>query len=85
MSIFLPPEIIPHKIRLSKETLHWLEDKLEKNNDKNLDKFAELMFDLIDQHEIVDAEIAYIAVKAGVMTSKLAKVINIGKANHPAI
>ena len=82
-SNLLPPEILPHKIRLSDEALKWLEVNLEKN--LHLDIFADRLFDLINELEIIDAEIAYMAVKAGVMTSKLGKVIALGEAKHPAI
>ena len=82
-SSLLPPEIYPHKIRLSTETLSWLEANLERN--LSLQDFAERLFNLIAEHEIIDAEIAYMAVKAGVMTSKLSKVIDLGEAKHPAI
>ena len=83
LSNYLPPEVIPHKIRLSAEALEWLEKNLERN--LSLDKFTDKLFDLIEQNEIIDAEIAYIACKTGVMTGKLNKVINLGEAKHPAI
>ena len=83
LSNFLPPEIIPHKVRLSPEALSWLRANVE--HDLSLEKFTNRLFELIEQHEIIDAEIAYIACKAGVMTSKLGKVIDLGEAKHPAI
>lgn len=83
MSNFLPVEVVSHTVRLSKEAIQWLEENIERN--LSLDQFTEKLFELIDQNEIIDAEIAYIACKAGVMTSKLAKVINLGEAKHPAI
>ena len=83
MSNFLPPEISSHQIRLSKEALQWMEEHIDKN--LPLEKFTDKLFDLIEQNEIIDAEIAYMACKAGVMTSKLAKVVKLGEAKHPAI
>lgn len=80
---FLPPEVSSHKIRLSKEALQWMEEQIDK--DLSLYEFTDALFELIEQHEIIDAEIAYIACKTGVMTSKLAKVLKIGKASHPGI
>ena len=83
LSNFLPPEISSHQIRLSKVALQWMEEHIDKN--LPLEKFTDKLFDLIDQNEIIDAEIAYMASKAGVMTSKLAKVVKLGEAKHPAI
>ena len=83
LSDFLPPEVSVHKIRLSKEATKWMEEQIEKG--LSLEKFSDILFDLIEESEIIDAEIAYIACKAGIMTSKLAKVINLGEARHPAI
>ncbi len=83
LSNFLPPEVSSHESRLSKEALQWMEEQIDR--DLSLEDFTDVLFDLIEQNEIIDAEIAYIACKAGVMTSKLAKVINLGEARHPAI
>ncbi|MHA1992338.1 MAG: hypothetical protein ACW98A_15305 [Candidatus Hodarchaeales archaeon] len=87
-----PPEIKFHKKRFSEFSLNWLEDQFAKfvgnievsdttQSQKSYQYLADFYLSLLESDLPVDAEIAYVAVKLGVITGKLSKVLNINWSN----
>ena len=79
----LPTELQAHEIRLAPEVLEWIQHNLKA---VSLSDFADKIIDLVKTEEVVDAEVAYLACKAGVMTGKLGKVVSLDwEPRHPAV
>ncbi|MHA1984394.1 MAG: hypothetical protein ACW967_08570, partial [Candidatus Hodarchaeales archaeon] len=87
-----PPEIKFHKKRFDNFSLNWLEDQFAKFvgeikvSDKtqsqiSYQNLADFYLNLLESDLPVDAEIAYVAVKLGVITGKLTNVLNINWSN----
>ena len=87
-----PPEIQCHKQRLSDYSLSWLEEQFNAYIEEKTKSSAELdsisypdltdfYFQLLNSELPVDAEIAYIAVKLGVITGNLSKIHQINWTN----
>ena len=83
-----PSEISYHKERMLPETLQWLEMEYFTQNQqkpiKLLSQLADFYLSLVEQSPLIDAEVAYIATKLGVMTGKLSRVMDLDWSNKAA-
>ena len=83
--INLAPELLAHQERLGPDVLKWLNKQIPYMNELNLSEFIEKLFEIIENNEVIDAEIAYLACKGGVMTGNLTKVISFDNSKHPGV
>jgi tetratricopeptide (TPR) repeat protein len=82
-NLLFPPEIAYHASRISKETMYWLEQQFQEKlaNEKkpsqkmSLATIADIYLDMVEQSPILDAEVVYIAIKLGVFTGKLSRIL----------